>query len=127
MTSPSAPEVISLTAKLEDVRGTWTPHRVARFDGHQLLLARVEGEFVWHDHQDHDEVFVPLDGTLTVDFEGGVSRRVRPGEVLVVPRGVRHRPRAEAGVVSLLLIDPLTVKHTGDEVSELTVSDYPEL
>lgn len=127
MDKDAPPEVISLPKKLQAVQGTWRPHRIARFDGHQLLLAKVEGEFVWHEHRDHDEVFLPLEGTLVVDFEGDYSRRVCVGEVLVVPRGVRHRPRAEEGVVSILLIDPSGVKHTGEEVTERTISDYPEL
>lgn len=127
MTEQQAPEAIDLDAKLASFDALWTPHRIARFDGHQLLLAKVEGEFVWHDHKDHDEVFMPLDGVLTMDIEGAASRRVEPGQVLVVPAGVRHRPRTEDGPVSMLVIDPMSVKHTGDEVSEKTVEDYPEI
>ena len=123
----TAPEPIRLADKLAQVGALWTPHRIARFDDHQLVLARVEGEFVWHDHADHDEVFVPLDGTLLVDFDGGVTREVVPGQVLVVPKGTRHRPRTRGGECRLLVIDPMRVKHTGDVVSDRTVADYPEI
>ncbi len=125
MTNP--PVAIDLNAKLEQVHSLWTPHRVATFDGYQLVLARVRGEFVWHDHADHDEVFLPLTGTLLIDFEDGVTRRVEPGQLLVVPKGVPHRPRTEGGEVTMLVIDPLGVKHTGDVASERTVETYPEI
>ncbi|MEO0478076.1 MAG: cupin domain-containing protein [Planctomycetota bacterium] len=118
---------IDLAAKFDLFDRQWTPHRIARFDGHQLVLAKVEGEFVWHDHADHDEVFLPIDGVLLMDFENGHTVEVRPGEVLVVPKGTRHRPRTRDGECRVLLIDPLDVQHTGDEKTELTVDDYPEI
>lgn len=105
----------------------WTPHRIATFDDHQLVVARVEGEFVWHDHKEHDEVFLPLTGVLSIDFEDGTTRRVGPGEVLVVPKGTKHRPHTEQGEVTMLIIDPLDVRHTGEVESEMTVPDYPEI
>lgn len=123
----NAPTTIDLNEKLALVERLWTPHRIATFDGHQLILARVDGEFVWHDHADHDEVFLPLSGTLLVDFEGDVTRRVAPGQVLVVPRGVPHRPRTEGGEVTMLVLDPLDVKHTGDVRTDKTVDSYPEI
>ena len=131
--SPIHPEVISLSGKLTQVARLWTPHRIARFDGHQMLLARVQGEFVWHDHKGHDEVFLPLSGALFIDLEDSITGsvtevRVGPGEVLVVPAGTRHRPRTVGGEeVALLLIDPLDVQHTGDVRDDLTVDDYPEI
>ena len=127
MTDTSAPEPIDLHAKMEQVRPLWTPHRVGRFDGHQLLLARVDGEFVWHQHDDHDEVFIPLRGTLLLDFEGGVTREVPPGSLLVVPAGVPHRPRTAGEEVEILVLDPMGVKHTGEVRNERTVDEYPEL
>ncbi|MEM9379214.1 MAG: cupin domain-containing protein [Planctomycetota bacterium] len=123
----SAPVPIRLSEKLDQVTALWTPHRIARFDGHQMVLARVEGEFVWHGHEDHDEVFLPLSGELWIDFEGAESRRVLPGEVLVVPAGTRHRPRTEGGEVTMLVIDPMEVRHTGEVTSERTVDEYPEI
>ncbi len=126
-TSESIPPVqqVHLEQKLKLVQKQWTPHRIATFDGYQLVLAKVAGEFVWHDHADHDEVFMPLSGVLLMDIEGEDTRRVEPGELLVVPAGRRHRPRTEAGEVTLLVIDPLGVKHTGDVQHDMTVQDYP--
>lgn len=120
---------IDLNLKLAQVQKLWTPHRIARFDGHQLVLARVSGEFVWHDHAEHDEVFIPLSGTLVMDLEGEESpQHVEAGQILVVPAGTRHRPRTLDGEeVTMLVIDPLSVQHTGGVRDELTVDDYPEI
>ena len=127
------PTSISLSEKFEQVKALWTPHRIAQFDGHQLLLARIEGEFVWHDHSDHDEVFLPISGTLLMDLEDQTSGavrevRVEPGQVLVVPAGVRHCPRTLDGEeVTMLVIDPMGVKHTGDVRDPKTVDEYPKI
>lgn len=127
------PTPISLVQKLSQVKDLWTPHRIAQFDGHQLVLARVQGEFVWHDHRDHDEVFLPIGGTLILDLENPADGtlnevRVDPGELVVVPAGMRHRPRTlEGQEVTLLVIDPMGVKHTGDVRDEMTVDAYPEI
>lgn len=119
---------VDLAAKLDLVERLWTPHRVATFDDHQLVLARVSGEFVWHDHKEHDEVFLPISGTLLMDFEGRDTVEVGPGQLLVVPAGTRHRPRTHAGEeCQMLVIDPLDVKHTGDTESALTVDEYPSI
>ncbi|MEM1448302.1 MAG: cupin domain-containing protein [Planctomycetota bacterium] len=125
--APESPEPIRLADKLDQVTALWTPHRIARFDGHQMVLARVDGEFVWHQHDGHDEVFLPLSGELWIDFEDAEARRVLPGEVLVVPAGTRHRPRTEGGEVTMLVIDPMDVRHTGEVTGERTVEEYPEI
>ncbi len=122
------PQTIDLADKLALFTSQWTPHRVARFDEHQIVLAKVEGEFVWHEHADHDEVFLPIRGTLLIDFPGGECREVGPGQLLVVPRGTQHRPRTRPGEeVHLLVLDPMSVEHTGGVASERTVSEYPEI
>ncbi len=127
----SLPKPISIAGKLGQVQALWTPHRIAQFDGHQLVLARVQGDFVWHDHKDHDEVFLPIHGTLWMDLknpDGGEVKEVRvdPGELFVVPAGMSHRPRTQNDEeVTLLVIDPLNVRHTGDTQSDRTVAEYP--
>lgn len=119
---------VRLSEKLNQFESRWTPHRIARFDGHQVLLAKLEGEFVWHDHADHDEVFHVLSGTLWIDLENEPPLKLEAGDLAVVPAGTRHRPRTEPGrEVQVLLIDPMEVKHTGNVESELTVTDIPEL
>ena len=118
---------ISIANKLSLVTRQWTPHRIARFDEHQLIVAKVQGEFVWHAHSHHDEVFIPISGELLMDIEDEEPRTIRPGEVFVVPAGVRHRPRTNGEEVSILVIDPMDVEHTGGETSSLTVESYPEI
>lgn len=129
MTTPnSIPSAIDLGQKLDLFDQQWTPHRIASFDQYQLVLAKVQGEFVWHDHADHDEVFLPVRGTLWIDFENGESAEVGPGQLLVVPAGVTHRPRTQLDEeVHLLLIDPLHVQHTGTVESDRTVHEYPTI
>ena len=127
MTTPKDPAPIDLEAKFNLFDAQWTPHRIAKFDDHQLILAKIEGEFVWHDHAEHDEVFLPIAGTLLMDFEGGSTVEVRPGQVLVVPKGTRHRPRTLDGECRLLVLDPVETQHTGSEHSERTVETYPEI
>ncbi len=121
----TAPKPIDIAAKLALVERQWTPHRIATFDGYQIFVAKLEGEFVWHDHAEHDEVFFPIDGVLLVDFEEGETARVEPGQFLVVPAGMRHCPRTENGECRVLVIDPQVMEHTGKERSERTVEDYP--
>ncbi|MFT7677852.1 MAG: mannose-6-phosphate isomerase-like protein (cupin superfamily) [Planctomycetota bacterium] len=120
----SAPKTINIAEKFAQVQDQWTPHRIATFDDHQIFLARVEGDFVWHDHADHAEVFLPIKGVLLIDFEDGSVARVAAGEVLVVPAGVKHRPRTEDGECQLLVLDPLVTKHTGDVKCDRTVEEF---
>jgi len=118
---------VNLADKLSQVRDLWTPHRVASFDDHQVLVARVEGEFVWHAHADEDEVFLTLRGTLFVDLRDRTVA-VGPGELYVVPRGVEHRTRtADGETVELLSLSRRSLHHTGGERHAVTVDDYPEL
>jgi mannose-6-phosphate isomerase-like protein (cupin superfamily) len=81
-------------------------------------LAKLEGEFVWHSHAQTDELFLVLDGELTIEFREGPVR-VAAGQMLVVPRGVEHRPIAR-GLVQAMLIEPSGVINTGDAGGKLT-------
>lgn len=91
----------------------WKPRVVAEMNDYQFKVVRLEGDFIWHDHQDTDEAFLVLEGTLRVDFrDGAVS--IGPGEMYVVPKGVEHKPFAEREV-KLLLIEPRGVRNTGEE------------
>jgi mannose-6-phosphate isomerase-like protein (cupin superfamily) len=87
---------------------------------YELKVVKVEGEFVWHQHDDTDEVFLVLDGQLTIDLPGG-EVVLGPRETATVPRGVQHRPRAQPGT-SLLLIEPAGVINTGEAGGDLTAA-----
>ncbi len=103
---------VNLEEKLAQVSEHWRPRIVARLNGQEVKIAKLLGEFVWHHHDDADELFLVLKGRLRIDFRDG-SVQLGPGELLVVPRGVEHRPVAEQEV-ELLLFEPAGVVNTGN-------------
>lgn len=112
---------IDLQDKLSLFDQTWTPKIIAALNGQEVKLAKLEGEFVWHAHADEDELFLVLDGALTMRFRDH-EVELGPGQMLVVPRGVEHQPYAPEGA-SVLLFEPASTAHTGETVSERTVTD----
>ncbi len=112
------PKAIDLVEKFGAFQERWSPKIVARLNDYEIKLAKLEGEFVWHSHADTDELFFVLDGELTIEFREGPVR-VAAGQMLVVPRGVEHRPIAR-GLVQAMLIEPSGVINTGDAGGELT-------
>jgi mannose-6-phosphate isomerase-like protein (cupin superfamily) len=100
----------------------WSPHILSELNGQQLKLAKVKGDFVWHDHAGEDELFLIYRGTLHLDFRDRPTVTLKTGEFFVVPRGVEHRPRTDDGQeVWLLLLEPAATKHTGAVENERTV------
>ncbi len=114
----SAPIVISTTEKLAAFSDHWNPRIVGSYNGNELRLAKVQGDFTWHSHADTDEMFFVISGDLGIEFRDGV-RRIRSGEMIVVPKGVEHRPFAE-NEVQMLLIDREGEPNTGVNPSERT-------
>ena len=86
---------ISLAEKLAMFSEHWQPRTVGQFNGHDLMVAKVKGEFVWHKHDDTDDFFLVLKGRVTIQMHDG-NVTLGPGEVFVVPRGVEHRPVADS-------------------------------
>lgn len=109
---------INFSEKFALFREQWQPKIVAELNEYQFKLVKLEGDFVWHHHADTDEAFIVLDGELRIDFRDGAVT-VGAGEMFVVPRGVEHKPYAEAEV-KLLLIEPRGVPNTGEEGGERT-------
>jgi len=104
----------------------WSPKIIGELNGQQLKLAKVKGEFVWHDHEDEDELFMVYKGTLLLDFRDGTTVELNPGEFHIVPKGVEHRPRTrDDEEVWLMLMEPASTKHTGDVQTDMTV-DSPD-
>ncbi len=103
---------IDLAEKLAGFDDHWGPRTVARFNGHDVMVVKVLGEFVWHRHEETDDLFLVLAGRLTMRLREG-ELTVGPGELLVVPRGVEHQPFA-AEETHLLLIEPTGTPNTGD-------------
>ena len=103
---------VNLAEKLESFSDHWAPRTVATFNGHDVMVVKVSGEFVWHSHPDSDDFFLLLDGNLDIELRERTVT-LRPGELFVVPRGVEHRPVAR-GEARVLLIDPTGTPNTGD-------------
>ena len=103
---------INLSEKLSTFSGHWQPRTVAQFNGHDIMVVKVAGEFVWHRHDDTDDFFLVLHGNLTIELRDR-SVRLGPGELFVVPKGVEHRPVAEEEC-HVLLIEPAGTPNTGN-------------
>lgn len=118
-------QVINLSEKLGLFEETWTPKIIGELNGQQVKLAKLDGEFMWHAHADEDEMFLVLEGSLTLQMR---DREVtlKPGELYIVPRGVEHNPVAEPGT-SVLLFEPAQTKHTGKHMTERTVVDQQQI
>lgn len=112
------PEAINFAEKLSRFTEHWSPRVVAEMNDYQFKLVKFEGEFVWHEHADTDEVFLVIAGEMEVGFRDG-SATVQAGEMLVVPKGVRHISRA-ARECHALIIEPRGVVNTGDAGGDLT-------
>ena len=111
---------VNLASQFDDVTELWSPKVVGRVNDQYVKVARVHGEFVWHSHEEEDELFLVVRGSLRIQLEDG-DVTVGAGEFVVVPRGVRHNPVA-AEECWVMLIETVTTKHTGDVVTERTRS-----
>ena len=112
---------INFAEKLDLIRDQWQPRVVAEMNDYQFKLVKLEGDFIWHDHQDTDETLVVLDGELRIDFRDGAVT-LKAGEMFVVPKGVEHKPFAEHEV-KLLLIEPRGVPNTGGAGGDRTAQN----
>jgi len=106
------PAAIRLDEKLATFSDHWSPKIVSRFNGHDVMVVKVKGEFVWHAHPDTDDFFLVLKGKLTIQLRDG-EVTLGPGDLYVVPNGIEHRPVAEEEV-HMLLIEPAGTPNTGD-------------
>ena len=109
---------INLFEKLSKFSEHWSPKIVARMNDYHFKLVKFQGDFVWHDHADTDEVFIVLDGEMTIHFRDG-RVRLRAGEMFVIPKGVEHMTSAGAECQAMLVERAGTV-NTGDVVSDKT-------
>ena len=114
-------QAINFRRKFGLFAGQWQPKVIAEMNDYQFKLAKLEGDFIWHAHDDTDEAFVVLDGSPRIDFRDGAVH-LSAGEMFVVPRGVEHKPFAEREV-KLLLIEPRGVRNTGQVGGERTAAN----
>ena len=111
-------KAINFNTKFCQFNDLWSPKVIAEMNDYQFKLARVQGEFVWHNHPDTYEVFIVIEGALDIEFhDGKVSNEA--GEMFVVPKGVEHKPIAKKAC-KIMLVEPKGVINTGDVDNELT-------
>ncbi len=121
MTHAPPTDSINLAAKLTQFSEHWSPRVVAEMNDYQFKLVKLQGEFVWHDHKDTDEVFLVIKGEMQVGFRDR-DVTIGEGEMFVVPRGVEHITRAEEECHALI-IEPRGVVNTGEAGGELTAQN----
>ena len=112
---------INFQGKLAKFSEHWAPKIVAEMNNYHFKVAKVQGEFIWHDHPETDEVFIVLNGQLEIQFRDG-NVLLREGEMYVVPKGVEHKPVAEHEC-HILLVEPAGTVNTGGVVNEKTAAN----
>jgi mannose-6-phosphate isomerase-like protein (cupin superfamily) len=116
---------INIGDKFDLFKDYWSPKIIAELNGQDIKLAKVKGEFVWHNHKNEDELFFIVKGTLKIKFSNKIIE-LNEGEMLIVPKGIEHKPIAEEEVW-LLLFEPSNTKHTGEVKSDLTIGNYERI
>jgi mannose-6-phosphate isomerase-like protein (cupin superfamily) len=114
-------QAINIADKFTRFTDQWHPYAIARLNDYVFKIARIEGEFVWHKHDETDEVFIIQSGPVRIEFRDG-SVTLRPGEMFVVPRGVEHKPIAEEEA-QIIMVEPEGTRNTGDVENERTVDE----
>lgn len=112
---------INFEEKLSKFSDRWSPKIIAEMNDYQFKLVKIQGEFVWHNHEDTDEVFIVIEGNMKIEFENETVE-LNEGEMYVVPKGVQHKPYAETEC-KVLLVEPRGVVNTGNTEGELTASN----
>lgn len=120
-------DVISLAEKHSQFKDAWSPRRIARLDDYEVKLAKAEGAFDWHAHADADELFLVTRGILRIEIEDEDPVILGPGELCVIPKGVRHRPSARTETVHMLLIERAGIVNTGDNTDSKLTRDVTDL
>tara|TARA_R110002073_G_scaffold118918_1_gene258797 strand:- start:730049 stop:730426 length:378 start_codon:yes stop_codon:yes gene_type:complete len=117
---------VNIKDKLSLFNETWTPKIIGELNNQQVKLAKLEGEFTWHAHDDEDELFLILEGSLLMQIRNDSGEieevHLETGDMYIVPRGVEHNPIAKESA-SVLLFEPACTKHTGVLMTERTVTD----
>ncbi|MCH6198819.1 cupin domain-containing protein [Aquiflexum sp. LQ15W] len=109
---------VNIEEKLSLFQDYWNPRIVGELNGQQVKLVKFKGEFVWHKHDLEEELFLVVSGQFKMEFRDKTVE-LKEGEFLIVPKGIEHRPVAEAEV-SVMLFEPATTLNTGDEKGDLT-------
>ena len=112
---------INLKEKLSKFSDHWSPKVIAEMNDYQFKLVKIQGEFVWHNHDDTDETFIVIEGEMKIEFENETVE-LSEGDMFVVPKGIEHKPRAE-NECKVMIIEPRGVVNTGNAEGDLTASN----
>jgi len=119
--------VINIQEKFNLFSDHWSPKKIGELNNQQIILAKLKGEFVWHSHDDEDELFQVVKGTFFMQFRDR-TEVVNEGEIIVVPKGVEHNPCTKNDEeVHVLLFEKLSTAHTGNVIDEKTQTHYPKI
>ena len=116
-------EPINIMDKFSLFNEEWTPKIIGELNDQYVKLCKLKDDFVWHSHENEDELFMVFKGTLLMEFRDGRIVKIKQGEILIVPKGVEHRPHTNGDIVFNLLFEPKTTLHTGDVENELTIKE----
>jgi mannose-6-phosphate isomerase-like protein (cupin superfamily) len=119
-------KTINLAQKFEKFDEHWTPKIIGELNDQFIKIAKLKDEFVWHSHEKEDELFIVQKGTLFMDFKDK-TEIIKPGEIIIVPKGVEHRPRTNGEEVFIMLIEPKSTLHTGNVISDKTVTELEKI
>ena len=114
-------EPINIMNKFSLFNEEWTPKIIGELNGQYVKVCKLKSDFVWHSHENEDELFMVFKGTLLIDFRNDRTVEVKEGEILIIPKGVEHRPHTNGEMVFNLLFEPKTTLHTGTIETEMTV------
>lgn len=118
-------DVVNLRKKLDSFQDFWSPKIVGELNESFVKLVKLKGEFVWHHHDDEDELFLVLKGSLLMKLRDR-EIRVEPGEFVIIPRGVEHLPVAE-DETQILLLEPKSTLNTGNIQNDRTVANLDRI
>ena len=116
-------EPINIMNKFSLFNEKWTPKIIGELNDQYVKICKLKDDFVWHSHENEDELFMVFKGTLLMEFRDGRIVKIKQGEILIVPKGIEHRPHTNGDIVFNLLFEPKSTLHTGDVENELTVKE----
>tara|TARA_Y100001970_G_C13604252_1_gene541701 strand:- start:48 stop:422 length:375 start_codon:yes stop_codon:yes gene_type:complete len=114
---------INIMNKFSLFEETWTPKIVGELNNQYVKLCKLKDEFVWHTHENEDELFMVIKGALFIDFKDQKTVEIKEGEIVIIPKGVEHRPRTNGDIVLNLLFEPKSTQHTGKLKTLMTVDN----
>ena len=116
-------EPINVMHKFSLFDEKWTPKIIGELNSQYVKVCKLQDDFVWHSHKNEDELFMVFKGTLFIDFRDGRTVEIKEGEILIIPKGVEHRPHTNGEIVFNLLFEPRETLHTGDFDTARTVKE----